>query len=761
MTPGATGTRGEPAGRAAFRQEPDRLVLSNPLVSLAFSSSDGAVVSLYDRRAQTELVDFSEAFADGVLWRCRVLSADGQSVALTSRNCAEFSHSMEADPGGGIRLRFVWSGLRAGAEAVDGTVTASISFPAGGSTVWMDLTAQIPGHLLLDSFDFPCVSALGAADLLSDEALFLPLSNGVLVSEPRAALSRRGGTGACEAIYPGPASVQFCGFSVADRSTVWLGSGDNSGARKSLAVESSPLSGRISLRIAQNAILDVDGAWTPGYPAAIGLVSGDWLEAARAYRAWAIDQPWCSRGKGGERALPHLTASYGLWLSHWGDGKLAVAATRELQRAVNVPIKLDWRCWHRCRCGGAYPDYFPPRDGDQAFAQARQRLIESGVLSQLSFNGLLVSPDSESWTADDEGRYALRDAQESAPDLVRMCPATRYWRQKLAALAREGIKYGAEGIHFGDLGTAEPVQCGDTAHGHAAAAPSYWATSVRRALGEVRTAVGDAVNLTTDGPNETCVDLVDAFLTSHAAAERDGALSKLFGDRWSPIPLFEAVYHSYTTLVGPGSSLVNYRPFDPLEAVSRASLRLPTTVMTRDFHAQFCLEIARSAIWGHQIMLSNFSPEQEQNDANRRKLIFLWTVLRAQSWGVGALLAYSEFMGPLAVETAPMETELLVNPPNSQPSERRIVKRPISPVLGSAWRTPGGGLALMLINSHDQQLDFTTRLRSSRLEPSLPVQLIARTFSEDGDMPAATLRTSGAEIRGRVPARSVILLTLR
>jgi hypothetical protein len=47
------------------------------------------------------------------------------------------------------------------------------------------------------------------------------------------------------------------------------------------------------------------------------------------------------------------------------------------------------------------------------------------------------------------------------------------------------------------------------------------------------------------------------------------------------------------------------------------------------------------------------------------------------------------------------------------------------------------------------------------LEPSLPIQLIPRTFSEDGDMPAATLRASGTEIRGRVPARSVILLTLR
>jgi hypothetical protein len=35
------------------------------------------------------------------------------------------------------------------------------------------------------------------------------------------------------------------------------------------------------------------------------------------------------------------------------------------------------------------------------------------------------------------------------------------------------------------------------------------------------------------------------------------------------------------------------------------------------------------------------------------------------------------------------------------------------------------------------------------------------TFSEDGDVPAATLRASGSEISGRLPGRSVVLLTLR
>jgi len=89
------------------------------------------------------------------------------------------------------------------------------------------------------------------------------------------------------------------------------------------------------------------------------------------------------------------------------------------------------------------------------------------------------------------------------------------------------------------------------------------------------------------------------------------------------------------------------------------------------------------------------------------------------------------------------------------------MRRTVPSILGSAWRTPGGGLALILVSIHDQPVEFTTRLRSSRLEVNLPVQFIGRTFSEDGDVPAATLRASGSEVSGKLPGRSVILLTLR
>lgn len=744
--------------RAAFRQEPDRLVLSNPLLSVAFSASHGALVSLLNRPTQVELIDEAEAASEGAFWRCRIVSADGSQITLTSRDCREFSHVVENGSDGALRLRLLWTGLRVGAESVAGQVAATIALRADSHSASLTLELQIPDHLSVASIDFPCVSSLGSMEPLGEETLFLPVSGGLLVHEPRASLALRGEGPAWQATYPGPASMQFLGFSAGDRSTAWLGALDGSGARKSLAVGKSSRSDRVSLWITHDVVCQVDGHWTPGCPSAIGVVTGDWFEAAREYRNWAVHQPWCGRGRGGERGLPALTSSYGLWLSHWGGGKSAVAATRELQRAVNVPIKLDWRCWHRCLYGGAYPDYFPPRDGDQIFVDVKRHLAESGVLSQLSLNGVFASRESEAWQT---GAAAASVANGSDPaGLAVMCPSTAYWREKLVALGREVARYGAEGIYLQDLGSAPPADCGDSSHGHAVSSTA-WTSGVRQALSEIRAALGKAVNLSTDGPNETCLHLVDAFVTPDAAAEREATGPAVFGDRWSPIPLFTAVYHGYSTVIGPGSSLVNHRPHDPLDAAAGADLRAPAHVMSRDFLGQYCLEIARAAAWGQQTMVSNFSPEQAHNDSSRKKLSFLSTVMRAQAWGVGALLAYSEFAGLLQVKSHQIDVDLLVNPPRSQPSQRRVTRCTMSPVLGSAWRTPGGGPALVLVNIHDQTLEFATRLRASRLGVHLPLQMIGRTFSEDGDVPAATLRASGNEVSGRLPGRSVVLLTLR
>jgi hypothetical protein len=279
-------------------------------------------------------------------------------------------------------------------------------------------------------------------------------------------------------------------------------------------------------------------------------------------------------------------------------------------------------------------------------------------------------------------------------------------------------------------------------------------------LAAVRQALGESYHLATDGPAESYLEFLDAFVSEHTAAERLECPDEWFGARWSPIPWFTAVYHEYCAHVASGPSLLGSAPHDPeMSPQEIAAPRFPEGLGAKDFQAQFCLEIARGIVWGRQLALANFAPEQARDERNRRKLAFLAAALRAQTWGLGALLPEAECLGLLAVDTPAIEVEFLINPWGGAVAPR-VTRKRILPVLGSAWRLPGGGNALVIANIHDHPVEFSTLLRPSRMILNLPLHLVGRTFSEDGDAPAATLRVSGTEINGRVPARCLLLVTL-
>jgi hypothetical protein len=91
--------------------------------------------------------------------------------------------------------------------------------------------------------------------------------------------------------------------------TAWLASRDASGARKALVAASMANSNRMALWLDHHPRTDGSGHWVLGHAVALGLASGDWQEAARAYRAWAILQPWCGRGRNAvDRRPPALTS---------------------------------------------------------------------------------------------------------------------------------------------------------------------------------------------------------------------------------------------------------------------------------------------------------------------------------------------------------------------------------------------------------------------------------------------------------------------
>jgi len=721
---------GQRGGQA--RVERGRVTLSGPGLDISFSlTARGTISALQGQARGTAFIDSPRAEASGVLWVAH-LGVAGGAAEVTNRDCEEFSHAIEEGEGG-ARLRLRWRGLRAGQVQIAGEVVGTAEFPAEGERVDFNLEARLPHHIDVRSVDFPILPALGPPEQGAEDALFLPLAGGVLVSSPRSALSRIGVASRLESVYPGPASLQLLGYSVGDLATVWLAALDDGGARKALLAFGMSHADGLALAMAHHPARSPDGGWSIGYATAVGVTAGDWFEAARQYRRWAARRQWCARGRGGERGVPAMTSSYGLWASHWGDGRSALSASRELQRLVNVPVKLDWHAGSRCTLGAACLDLLSAGDGGPDLKAAIEQLAEAGVSVQVAV----------------DATWAARDAAGSL--------GAEQLRGKLCALARELRERGARGMAV--AGLAAPAPSSPEAD---SARRNDWTRAIRRTLSEIREALGEAIQLAADGPAEPYLDAVDALFSPQAAAEREGVFVSGLGRRWSPIPLFSAVYHGYVTLVGPGASLVNYRPRDPtLPAEESAALRLPVRVMGADYEPQFCLEIARAAAWGHQLRLAGFSPEQARGESGRRRLAFLAAALRAQAWGVGALLPYSEFMGPLAVECAATEVDLLVNPPGAQPGERSHMRRRIAPVVGSAWRVPGSGLAFVLVNIETGPADFTVRLRSSRLGLSLPIQMAGRTFSEDGDAPGAMLRASGAEIGGRLPPRSIVLVSLR
>ena len=764
---------------ASYHEENGRLILANPLLRMGFSDADGTVLSLVQRESGADLIYAEQAAAEGVLWRLELASSDGEPISVTNRDCAEFTHTLGRHRHeGALRLWLQWCGFRVEKQVIEAAFTAQVVFPEDSACVLFSEEIELPQGYAVRSLAFPCIGAIGHPDPLLEDGLFLPLSGGILLPNPRS-LSVRGQPRTWELPYPGPASLQMLGCAFGDRTAVWLSARDATGARKGLGASGMPSSGHQQLWLRHFPVLRPEGHWSAGYPCAVGVVTGDWFEAAREYRAWAATQPWAARGRGGERILPPLTTAYGLWASHWGGARRCVSAVRELQRIVNVPIKLDWRCWHACARDGAYPDYLPPRDGDEAQATAEQQLGDAGVLDQFSINALLASEESAAWKEHDLAPHAIQTEdrgpilRSAKPPLAAMCPGDEHWRgivAAVAAVARELGARGADGILLEDLGSARVISCRALNHGHKPDDPAAWASNVRALLADVRAAIGENRQLATDDVLEPYLADTDAFLSPHAAAERHSILPDEFGHRpvlsaaegWQPIPLFAAVYHDYTTVIGPGVSLVNQRPHDPAWAASTiAELREPAPVMQRDYQTQFCLEVARAVVWGYQPLLEAFSPEQARDDSNRHKLAFLAAALRAQAWGIGALLPQSQFMGPVAVECPSIEADMLVNPPYLAAAERRSYRQFMPSVMGSAWRVPGGGLALVLVNVHNQTVEFTARLRSSRLGLQLPLRLMGRTFSEDGDVPAASLRASGSEIGGRLPGRAIVLVSLR
>jgi len=172
------------------------------------------------------------------------------------------------------------------------------------------------------------------------------------------------------------------------------------------------------------------------------------------------------------------------------------------------------------------------------------------------------------------------------------------------------------------------------------------------------------------------------------------------GDRWQPIPFFQAVYHPYCVLYGNYSSL-SVPPYDELWPAKFAPTN-PLKLLDRKYSQQFLLEQARAFVWGQQPTVANFLPTQLRERDEETEYMMQLARLRRRALKYlqkGVLLRPPELEVPDAV--LPMSRLSIYA---GQQGASRSFKRRYPLAVAGAWRAPDGGVGVALASIASEPL---------------------------------------------------------
>ena len=283
-----------------------------------------------------------------------------------------------------------------------------------------------------------------------------------------------------------------------------------------------------------------------------GPFEGDWYDAARIYRKWALTAPWCAKGPITEREdYPQWLAKAPYWTIGYFGNESEIERQLETAAFYEIPIMVahTYNYYIMQHQDDRYPDHWPPKLGSEGLTNAVREAQENGIRIVPYVNGWVWDQDTESFrTKDAENKAALwgptgglhtMTSYGGGQKLVGMCPASKLWRETMLGMVQELVgRYGVDGVYF-DFLTIHTSDCYNKDHGHAICGGDYWTKAVHGLYEEVR-ALAKELNpeamITGEDVAEYCIDVHDTFLC--------------MGKTGTSAPLFLAVYHGYANVFG-------------------------------------------------------------------------------------------------------------------------------------------------------------------------------------------------------------------
>jgi hypothetical protein len=674
-------------------------------LELRFDRADGSLVEFVERSNGHNHVE--PGVREG-LWSVD-FGAGAPVASITPAMAKSFSWVMGSGSDSGIR--FVWRDFDL-AQMPELCVTARVALsPAEPVSTWRIEVEGLDGPTPL-AVRFPRLAHLARQE---NEVLAVPVWMGEKTRRARELLNDAKGRGLRrEWDYPGHLSLQCLALYREGGPGLYLASNDTAALRKHFAAFGD---GRGGLGVEVLHLLekgrDRPRRYAPAYDVLVGAFTGDWFTAAEWYRAWARRQPWARDSRLRRGLVPSWVLDTGLWIWNRGRSENVLEPAAVLGNRVKLPISVFWHWWHGCAYDVGFPEYLPPREGEDAFRKALAAAHAHDIHAMVYMNQRLWGMTTRTWAAENAERYAVKGPNGRVnPEVYNtfvkapcasMCMGTPFWRDKYAGLAEAAVRgLGVDGIYMDQA--CSSLACYDPTHGHSVGGGAYWMNGFRLLEGDIRRRCGPdrPVVLAGEGCGEAWLPQLDLMLSLQVSMERYAAPGQ-----WEPIPFFHAVYHDCAVLYGNYSSLT-YPPYDelwPAEFAPKPPLRL----LDRKFARQFRLEQARAFVWGQQPTIANFRPSHLEERPEELAFLARLATLRMRAT---KYLLHGVFLRPPAIDAG--EDEVPMSRLSIYAGQQGAVKefrRAVPRALAGAWRAADGDVGVVIVNIADAPVGLRLGLK--------------------------------------------------
>ena len=449
------------------------------------------------------------------------------------------------------------------------------------------------------------------------------------------------------------------------------------------------------------------------YDAAYGEFSGKWFDAAEIYRNWRKEHQLFSNIE----AHPVLK-DIDLWI--WNRGPIAEVVPPVLELKKRLPdckLALNWYWWHNIPYDTEYPDFWPPREGEDKFREAVKLLNDNGIYVQVYINGVCWDVDGKSWEKGGLESCMINKDGEVVSNMFNkytrhrlgyMCGEGKIFRRRMVELVKTLQSCGLNGQYMDMVSHMGVHHCYNPRHKHAPGDVQIMLDGYRAMIDEIHAEIpGFPIT------SESCGE---CFLDSLAGVTVCNSISSehLRKDFLEVVPLFPAVYHGQTVMFGNYASMTGVTPWDimwpPEDRWQEES------AWHEIYPDQYYIESSRNIIFGIQPTVCDFYPEVAAKDEYAPARAFLQKSVEFYHRHK-EFLFYGYMLSPEGFECDEVSVDFFGRMIFTKRELARTITKKLPAVLHSVWQNKEGKTGLFLANYTSAERVWSFNGKSGKIAP--------------------------------------------